>query len=71
MTGHHRKTAMVLIAGMFANIALNIALVPIWGLYGAAIATVTTTALQCAASASFVRQSAGVWPVIGLSRLSR
>ena len=68
MTGHHRKTAAVLIFGLCLNVALNLAFVPIWGLYGAASATVITTAIQCILAAYFVRKTAGVWPVVGLAR---
>jgi O-antigen/teichoic acid export membrane protein len=64
MTGHHRKSAAVLIVGCGLNIVLNIALVPVWGLEGAAIATVLSTLVQAGFHAAFVRQATGVNPVL-------
>jgi O-antigen/teichoic acid export membrane protein len=64
MTGHHRKSAMVLIVGCGLNLVLNVALVPVLGLEGAAIATVISTFIQALFHAAFVKQATGVNPIL-------
>ncbi|MEM8877138.1 MAG: polysaccharide biosynthesis C-terminal domain-containing protein, partial [Pseudomonadota bacterium] len=64
MTGHHRKSAIVLIVGCCMNLALNIALVPLYGLEGAAVATVLSTLMSASFHAAFVKQTTGVNPLL-------
>lgn len=42
MTGHERDTAKSVLVGAIVNVVLNLSLVPIWGMTGAAIATAAT-----------------------------
>lgn len=42
MTGHERDTTKGVLVGAIVNVVLNLSLVPIWGMTGAAIATATT-----------------------------
>jgi O-antigen/teichoic acid export membrane protein len=42
MTGHERDTAVGLTVAAFSNVALNLALIPLFGMIGAAIATAMT-----------------------------
>jgi O-antigen/teichoic acid export membrane protein len=42
MTGHERETTKSVLVGAFVNVTLNLALVPVWGMIGAAIATACT-----------------------------
>lgn len=44
MTGHHRSVARVLAAGAAINVVLDLALIPAFGLVGAAVATACTRA---------------------------
>lgn len=44
MTGHERETALTVGAALLANMALNLALIPRFGIEGAALATAVTTA---------------------------
>ena len=60
MLGHQNKVAVVLFATLFANLVLNFAFVPIWGLTGAAIATALTFALQGLVFAAVARRVAGL-----------
>jgi O-antigen/teichoic acid export membrane protein len=42
MTGHERDTTRSVLVGALVNVTLNLTLVPLWGMNGAAIATATT-----------------------------
>jgi O-antigen/teichoic acid export membrane protein len=42
MTGHERDTTKSVLVGALVNVTLNLILVPLWGMNGAAIATATT-----------------------------
>ncbi len=42
MTGHERQTFRAVLAAAFANVGLNLALIPAWGAIGAAIAATTS-----------------------------
>ena len=46
MTGHERAAARIMALCVAANIALNAALIPLWGLAGAATATALATAMR-------------------------
>lgn len=43
MTGHHRSIALVVMMNAIANVGLSLALAPVWGLFGVAMATLTST----------------------------
>ena len=45
MTGHHRQSAWVMGCSAIINLILNLILIPLYGILGAAIATATTMAL--------------------------
>jgi O-antigen/teichoic acid export membrane protein len=45
MTGHERATALIMGAGTVVNVCLNLALIPRFGIHGAAVATVASVAL--------------------------
>ena len=60
MLGHQNKVAVVLFGTLFANLFLNFALVPQFGLYGAAAATSATLALQGFVFAAVARRVAGI-----------
>jgi O-antigen/teichoic acid export membrane protein len=45
MTGHERSTALIMGAGTLVNVCLNLALIPRFGIHGAAVATVASVAL--------------------------
>lgn len=64
MTGHHRKSAIVLIVGCCVSLTLNITLVPLYGLEGAAVATVLATLMSAGFHAAFVKQATGVNPLL-------
>jgi len=42
MTGHERDTTKSVFVGAIVNVVLNLSLVPVWGMTGAAVATSTT-----------------------------
>jgi O-antigen/teichoic acid export membrane protein len=42
MTGHERDTTKSILVGAIVNVVLNLSLVPIWGMTGAAVATAVT-----------------------------
>ena len=42
MTGHERETTKSVLVGAVVNVVLNLSLVPVWGMTGAAIATAST-----------------------------
>lgn len=60
MTEHHRAAMRIMGTSAVLNLVLNAALIPIWGLYGAAVATTTTTVLWNAAAATVVRRRLGI-----------
>jgi O-antigen/teichoic acid export membrane protein len=60
MTGHESKAATGLVAGAFANIALNALLIPQWGPTGAAIATGASLILWRAILAVFAWKHLGI-----------
>lgn len=60
MSGHQNICAVVVGAVLAANIALNFALIPIYGLYGAAIATAIATLLETLSLYYVVRSRLGI-----------
>lgn len=64
MTGHQDRAALVLGGGALLNIALNAALIPLFGLIGAAIATATATAVWNLWMLLEVRRRHGLNPTV-------
>ena len=60
MTGHERQAARIMGVAVAANIALNLILIPIWGLMGAALATALTTALWNLAMLAYTRRELNI-----------
>ncbi|RLQ88588.1 lipopolysaccharide biosynthesis protein [Notoacmeibacter ruber] len=64
MTGHQNICATLYAAVLAVNIALNIILLPIIGLWGAAIATAIAIAFEACMLAYVVRDRFGFWMVV-------
>ncbi len=60
MLGHQDKVMVVLLATLFANLVLNFALVPAFGLYGAAAATAATLTLKGLIFSRLARRVTGI-----------
>lgn len=60
MTGHQRQSLHILALATALNLVLNLALIPIYGLIGAAVATATTTMFWNVLMRRFVRSHLGV-----------
>ncbi len=60
MLGHQYWVASVYLGTLFANLIFNMALVPYWGLMGAAIATSITLALQGLILSTIVKRLTGL-----------
>ena len=45
MTGHQKEVSFVTVICFLLNVLLNVALIPIWGMHGAAVATAVTIIL--------------------------
>ncbi len=70
VTGHQNVTAIVLAATVFINAALNLALIPYWGLLGAAAATSLSLAFQALVLHVVVRRvTAGDAPLLAEGRM--
>ncbi len=65
MTSEQNASAVILIATAIANIGLNFTLIPLWGLEGAALATVVTQALACGLMVVQAKRKLGVWSFVG------
>ncbi len=59
MTGHQAHNARIMGATALVNLALNLLLIPLWGIRGAALATVTAMLLTAALLARGVRRRFG------------
>jgi len=59
MTGHQNKLVFVLAATLICNIALNIALIPVFGVMGAAIATCAATVFESVAFYAVIHRYLG------------
>lgn len=69
MTGHERLAAQGMSAGAAANVLLNLALIPLWGTTGAAIATALSLILWNVVQGVHVRRRLGLRPsVLGALR---
>ena len=62
MTGHQKVVMMATLGSTIAGVALNFALVPAYGLYGAAIATSVAIVLANLATLFSVKGILGIWP---------
>lgn len=69
MRGAERLCALGFFIALAANIALNFALIPIWGMMGAAIASASALALRGAILAVFAHRRLGVVLPVGFSSL--
>ena len=67
MTSEQNASAVILCSTAAVNVALNFALIPIWGLEGAAIATVATQILATGLMIFQARRKLGVWSFVSLS----
>jgi O-antigen/teichoic acid export membrane protein len=64
MTGHQRSTSMVMIAALGVNAALNLLLIPRWGIEGAAWASVITLITWRGLLAVYLGRRLGINPSI-------
>lgn len=64
MTGHQRSTSMVMIAALILNAALNLILIPRWGIEGAAWASVITLIAWRGFLAVYLGRRLGINPSI-------
>lgn len=64
MTGHERTAAKIILGGVILNIVLSVALIPPFGLVGAAIATTAAIAFWNIAMYLHVRRTIGVDPTV-------
>lgn len=71
MTGHERDTAVAVGSSAVLNIVLNAALIPLWGLMGAAAATACSTVFWNVLLARYVYLRFGSYAVFGVIRLNR
>ena len=71
MTGHQKATAWAYGAAALCNIALNIILIPQFGLEGAAVATSASVALTSIALAVIVKSRLGISSFVGAGCISR
>lgn len=60
MTGNENSTASILGKSVVINIVLNLTLIPIWGMNGAAIATVITILIRNIMLRSLVKKNLGI-----------
>lgn len=65
MTSEQNASAAILIGTALANVALNFSLIPLWGLEGAAIATVVTQMLASGLMVVQAKRKLGVWSFVG------
>jgi O-antigen/teichoic acid export membrane protein len=64
MTGHQKEAAGIVAVAAILNVALNLVLIPWFGMEGAAVATATTTALWNLAMLVYVWRHLGINPTI-------
>ena len=62
MTGHERDTTKSILVAAIVNVALNLALVPVWGIIGAAVATACTLIVWNTIMWHKVRKRIGIEP---------
>jgi O-antigen/teichoic acid export membrane protein len=64
MTGHHDQVSRIVGFSAALNVVLNAALIPAWGIEGAAVATVITTAFKNLAMLVYVLRQQQINPTI-------
>ncbi|MEQ9518298.1 MAG: polysaccharide biosynthesis C-terminal domain-containing protein [Parvibaculum sp.] len=64
MTSEQNASAIILIGTALANVGLNFSLIPIWGLEGAAVATVVTQTLASGLMVLQAKRKLGVWSFV-------
>ena len=62
MTGHHKPVMVSTVGSAVAAVALNLLLVPAYGVAGAAAATAAALILANGSALIFVRSRLGFWP---------
>ena len=62
MTGNQRIVVLATLGSVVAAVALNLTLVPVSGIFGAAVATAAALVLVNAVTLYFVRRLLGFWP---------
>ncbi len=70
MTGGQRGLSIILIVSLVFNVIFNLALVPTFGIYGAASATLATTLFSVISLLILTKKRLGFWAVAGLPELS-
>ncbi|MCZ4272802.1 oligosaccharide flippase family protein [Maritalea porphyrae] len=70
MTGGQRGLSIVLIVSLVCNVLFNLALVPIYGIYGAAFATLATTLFSVIGLLVLTKRRLGFWAVAGRPTLN-
>ena len=68
MTGSQRLAAQIAGSGAFLNVILNLVLIPVWGIVGAAVATALSTIGWNVAAVVGVRRRLGINPIVSWSR---
>lgn len=71
MTGGQRGLSVTLVASLILNVVLNFVLVPQFGVYGAAVATLLTTIVSVGAMLVLTKKRLGFWAVAGLPVLPK
>ncbi len=64
MTGHERQAALGLAISVLANIVLNVTLIPVWGLKGAACATAISMLIWNVLLVVMVHKRLGIHPTV-------
>jgi O-antigen/teichoic acid export membrane protein len=62
MTGHQKIAMFAILGATAAAVVLNLVLIPVFGIFGAAVATAATTVLASAVTLFFVRRLLDLWP---------
>ena len=70
MTGHERDTTKSILVAAVVNVALNLSLVPLWGIIGAAVATASTLIVWNLIMWHKVRARIGIEPSLFFRRRS-
>lgn len=68
MTGSQRLAAWIAGSGAAVNVLLNLLLIPVWGIVGAALATTISTVGWNVAAVVGVRRRLGIDPIVSWSR---
>lgn len=66
MSGHQNACASVFAVTLAVNLALNLTLIPLWGLWGAALATATAMVVEALLLALAVRRRLGIVMIVPL-----